>query len=110
MFVQKKKRVTAGEEVNVAPEAADLLFEAEDVAELMAEVTGQEVEVTAEDTSVTFAVGDDQFTVEAEGDEEVLESVRKNFRGKRSVKASTRRPAPRATSKARTIKKVPNRR
>ncbi len=108
MFIQRR-RITAGEEVNVAPEATDLLFEAEDVAELVAEVTGQEVEVTAEDTAVTFAVGEDEFTVEAEGDEEVLESVRKNFRGKRTVKASTRRPVKASASrKARTIKKVPS--
>lgn len=90
--------------VDVAPEAADLLFEAEDVAELIAEVTGEPVEVTADEDTVVFKVADDEFTVTAEGDEEVLESVRKSFRGKRPVKASeraarsTRRPvaAPRA--------------
>ena len=69
MFIQKRK-ITAADEVDVdtmdqgtevAPEAADLLFETEDVAELIAEVTGQPVEATAEDdgTAVTFAVGDD---------------------------------------------------
>ena len=73
MFVSKKrtKRVTAGDEldtevmepemdedvvddtpdadedVNVAPDATDLLFEAEDVAQLVAEVTGQPVDVDA---------------------------------------------------------------
>lgn len=75
-------------EVEVAPEATDLLFEAEDVAELIAEVTGQPVEVTAEDNSVVFAVGDDEFTVEAEGNEEVLESVRKPMKGKKAIAAS----------------------
>lgn len=75
-------------EVEVAPEATDLLFEAEDVAELIAEVTGQPVEVTAEENSVVFAVGDDEFTVEAEGDEEVLESVRKPLQGKKAISAS----------------------
>lgn len=76
------------EEVEVAPEASDLLFEAEDVAELVAEVTGQDVAVTAEDDVVTFEVGDDEFVVEAEGDEEILESTRKPLQNKKVVKAS----------------------
>ena len=76
------------EEVEVAPEAADLLFETEDVAELIAEVTGEEVSVTADEESVEFEVGDDVFIVEAEGDEEILESTRKPLRNKKSVKAS----------------------
>lgn len=76
--------------VNVDPEASDLLFEAEDVAELIAEVTGKDVAVTAEEDSVVFEVGDDQFTVDAEGDEEILEATRKPLRGKRPVKASRR--------------------
>lgn len=96
MFIQRR-RITANEDPNagaaaVAPEASDLLFEAEDVAELVAEVTGEAVEVTADDTTVTFAVGEDEYTVEAEGDEEVLETSRRTFRGKRPVSASTRRP------------------
>ena len=99
MFIQKRK-ITAADEVDVmdrgtavAPEAADLLFETEDVAELIAEVTGKPVEATAEDdgTAVTFAVGSDEYTVEAEGDEEILESVRKAFKGRRPVSASTNR-------------------
>lgn len=76
--------------VTVAPEASDLLFEAEDVAELVAEVTGQEVSVTAEDDVITFEVGDEAFTVESEGDEEILESTRKPLRGKSAVRASRR--------------------
>lgn len=118
MYIQKRK-ITAADEVDVdtmdtmdtgaevAPEAADLLFEAEDVAELVAEVTGQPVEVSAEDdgNAVTFTVGDDEFTVEAEGDEEILESVRRTFRGKRPVSASTKRqPA----KKSRVIRKLPS--
>ncbi len=81
--------------VDVAPEASDLLFEAEDVAELVAEVTGEEVAVTVDEDAVSFEVGDDVFTVEPEGDEEVLESTRIK-RNKKSVKASKvlrRRPA-----------------
>lgn len=75
-------------EVEVAPEATDLLFEAEDVAELVAEVTGQEVAVTVDDDSVQFEVGEDVFTVEPEGDEEILEATKKPLKGKKSVKAS----------------------
>lgn len=87
-----------GAAVDVAPEATDLLFEAEDVAELVAEVTGNEVAVTVDDDVVTFEVGDDVYTVEAEGDEEILEATRRPLRNKKSVKASKvmkRRPAKR---------------
>ena len=100
MFIQKRK-ITAGEEVEVTPEATDLLFETEDVAELVSEVTEQEVtaEVT-DDGAVEFTVGeDDVYTVTPEGDEEVLEAVKKPFKGKKSVKASVKA--------SRTVKKVP---
>lgn len=110
MFIQRNRRkVMADEEVMVAPEATDLLFEAEDVAELVAEVTGEPVEVEAEDTSVTFSIGEDQYTVEAEGDEEVLESVRRPLAGKKKVSAS-RKAAKTPVRSGRTIKKVPSRR
>lgn len=129
MYIQRKRRIVADDEIDVenidieempaddmpsegdvdiAPEATDLLFEVEDVAELVAEVTGEPVEVTADEDVVTFAVGDTEFTVEAEGDEEVLESVRKSFKGKKSVKASSRsrmpakRPVARGKIKAST--------
>lgn len=92
--------------VDVAPEASDLLFEAEDVAELIAEVTGDPVEVTAEDDAVVFAVGDEEFTVEAEGDEEVLESVRRPLRNKRPVSASRRPTGRRPISASRTPAKT----
>lgn len=114
MFIQKRK-VMADSEVDVAPEATDLLFEAEDVAELVAEVTGQVVEVTAEGDEVTFAVGEGEeateFTVTADGDEEVLESSRRNFRGKKNVAASRKVAA--STSKtpakqAKTVRKIPS--
>lgn len=91
---------TGAEDVVVEPEASDLLFEAEDVAELLAEVTGEPVEVTAEENTVVFAVGEDEFTVEAEGDEEILESVRKPLKGKKAVSAATKRPAGRTVRKA----------
>lgn len=77
-------------DVEVSPEATELLFETEDVAQLLAEVTQQPVEVdTADDgESVEFTVGDDVYTVESEGDEEVLESVRKPFKRKKAIKSS----------------------
>lgn len=83
-----EEEAEAEAEVEVAPEATDLLFEAEDVAELVAEVTGQEVAVTVDDDSVQFEVGEDVFTVEPEGDEEILEATKKPLKGKKSVKAS----------------------
>jgi len=137
MFIQRKKNITASEElmddvvdngaadvdldadvdgageVTIDPEATDLLFEAEDVAELIAEVTGESVEVTVEDNSVEFAIGEDVFTVEAEGDEEILEAASKKvLRGKRTVSASTQRRATSAVAGKRNdkvVRKVPTR-
>ena len=82
-------------DVEVDPDASELLFEAQDVAELIAEVTEKPVEVTADEDTVVFSVDGTEFTVEADGAEEVLES--RKVRG-RSVKASrkvrcARRPA-----------------
>lgn len=78
---------------DVDPAATDLLFETEDVAQLLAEVT--ESEVTAdvdEDTdAIVFTVNDQEYLVEPEGDEEILEATHKSLRGKKSVKASTAR-------------------
>ena len=108
MYIQKKfRRVAAAEDVDVedidvedvedvdvetqvSPEAADLLFEADDVAQLVAEVTGQPVEVDTDEggSVVTFSVGEDVYTVEPEGDEEILESRGRKMRGKRPVRAS----------------------
>lgn len=113
MRIDKKRKVTAADEA-MEPEVpevpdevdevdaaeTDLLFEASDVAELLAEVTGEAVDVTVQDDgeSVDFAVGDDVFTIQAEGDEEILETSRRSLRGKRPVAASrnvNRRPAAR---------------
>ena len=114
MFIQRAKKVVANDElmdqnlepeveeavegegeVVIDPEATDLLFEAEDVAELIAEITGETVEVSVEDDSVAFEIGEDVYTVEAEGDEEILEASSKAvLRGKRTVAASTKRQVP----------------
>jgi len=89
-------------EVDVDPEASELLFETEDVAELIAEVTGMPVEVTADEDTVVFAVGEDEFTVEPEEDVEFVESCVKT--PKKSVEAS-RKPV-KASVKAVPDKKV----
>lgn len=75
-------------EVEVAPEATELLFEVEDVAEIIAEATGEAVEVEAEDDVVTFTVGDQVITAEAEGSEEILEASKKVLKNKKAVAAS----------------------
>lgn len=102
MYIERKanRRIRANSEVEVAPEATELLFEAQDVADLVAAVTDEDVQVETEGEQVVFTVGEDEFTVEPEGDEEVLESVRTNkrpvkasraVRANRSVKRSVRR-------------------
>lgn len=94
MFITKSsKKVMADEQIiDVAPEATDLLFEATDVAEVIAEVTGEDVAVEADGETVEFTVGEDVYTVEAEGDEEVLEAarIRKSARPVRASKANRR--------------------
>lgn len=116
-----RRRVTAGEEIDapvetqgmeveedvvIDPSATELVFETEDVAQLIAEVTGDTVEVAADEDSVVFTVGDADYTVEPEGDEEILETSRKVLKGKKAVSASTkasrkpaRKPAARRTSR-----------
>ena len=88
---KKVKSIKAGEEVMIQEEATDLLFEAEDVAELIAEVSCQDVEVAADEDQVVFTVGEEEYTVEPEGDEEILESC--STKGKKAVKASKKVPA-----------------
>lgn len=99
----RKRPIRANEEVIIAPEATELLFETEDVAELVAEVTGETVEVSAEEESVTFAVGDEEYIVEAEGDEEFVEASTLIPRNRRPVGASTRRPIARKSKTVRTF-------
>lgn len=77
-----------GGDVNVDPEATELLFETDDVAQLVAEVTEQPVNVVVDEDSVVFTVGDVDYTVEPEGDEELLAAATRIRSGKRPVKAS----------------------
>lgn len=118
MRIDKKRKVTAADEATEpnmpeVPEVpdevdaaeTDLLFEASDVAELLAEVTGEAVDVTVQDDgeSVDFAIGDDVFTIQAEGDEEILETSRRSLRGKRPVAASRRPAARRPAARGRRV-------
>ena len=97
--------VDQGGEVEVAPEATELLFEAEDVAELVAEVTGQAVEVSVnDDDTVDFVVGEDTYTVSADGDEELLEASTRVL--KKSVKASAAVKRPVAAPARRAVRRV----
>ena len=111
MFISKNRtrKIMANEDVTVDPQATDLLFEAEDVAELVATITGDVVDVTADGDEVVFAVGEgdeaEEFTVTAEGDEEILESSRRVLRGKKTVAASRRINASRRS--ATPVRKAP---
>lgn len=127
MYISKnRKRIVANDEVeeavvNVEPEASDLLFEAEDVANLIAEVTESDVEVEVSDDgdTVSFTVDDNVYTVEAEGNEELVESstrVTKKAGSKKVTasrkaapqKAAPRKAAPRkpVTASTRTVRRV----
>lgn len=88
-------------EVTVEPEASELLFEAEDVAELIAEVTGDAVDVTVDEDQVVFAIGEDEYTVTPEGDEVIVEDS-KRVRG-HAIKAgrAMRRPMARRVAASR---------
>lgn len=92
-------------DVSVDTEATELLFEAEDVAELVSEVAGLPVDVTVDEDEVVFTVGDDEYTVTPEGDEEVVEQSRRMRKSVRSVRAgrqiSRRAPARRVAASRR---------
>lgn len=110
-----KRPVRAEEEIEVEDQvvdvdasAEDILFEAADVAELVAEVTGEEVQVEVDDEAdeVIFTVGEEEFTVSPEGEElEEVASARK-IANKRPVKASRKvaRPA-RKVAAGRTLRR-----
>lgn len=87
----KHRNRTIKAETEVSPEATDLLFETEDVAQLIAEVTGEDVEVEADGESVAFSVGDETYTCEAEAGDEVVESSRKVVR-RNKISASRKLP------------------
>ena len=91
-------------DVTVDEAASELLFEAEDVAELVSEVSGMPVDVTVDENEVSFTVGDDTYTVTPEGDEEIVEQSRRVRKSARSVRAGRqmiRRPARRVAASRR---------
>lgn len=97
-------------DVNVDPEATELLFETDDVAQLVAEVTEMPVDVVVDEDEVVFTVGDVDYTVEPEGDEELLAAATRVRRGKKPVKASKRftpsKKSVKAGTNARASRKV----
>jgi altronate dehydratase len=112
-----RKAIRANEEVEVAPEATALLFETEDVAELVAEATGQVVtaDVSEDGDTVIFEVGEGEeaevFEVSAEGDEEILEASTRVLAGSKKRVQAARRPAKNTPVKAsKQIRKVPSKR
>ena len=76
--------------VSVDDAASELLFEAEDVAELVSEVAGLPVDVTVDEDEVTFTVGEDEYTVTPDGNEEIVEESKRMRRSARSVRAGRR--------------------
>lgn len=99
----RSKRVMA--ETEIAKEATDLLFEVEDVAQLIAEVTGEDVNVAAEDDVVTFDVAGESYTCEAEEDTEVVESASRAKKFARKVAAS-KTIGKRSVSAGKTVRKL----
>ena len=96
---KKPARVVAEDELEVydeemieEPMPTELLFEGSEVADLLAQVTGEEVEMESDEDKVIFRIGEDEYTVEPEGDEEILEATRRPLKNKKPVKASTRKP------------------
>ena len=98
-------------EVEVEEEAAELLFDTNDVADLVAEVTGEDVTVAVDTESdeVVFTVAETDYTVTPDEDVEIVTSVaiprrrrpvsasamaaRRRAMARRSTMAA-RRPAP----------------
>lgn len=78
-------------ETEVAPEATELLFETEDVAQLLAEVTDEDVTVDVDDDTdeIVFTVADEEYTVAPDGEEELLEASTR-IMGKKRVSAASK--------------------
>lgn len=99
-----------GGSVNVDPEATELVFETEDVAELLAEVTNEDVDVVADENEITFTIGDTDYTVQAEGGEEVLEAST-SVRRRNAIQASRRAAnARRPVAASRQVNRTPSNR
>ncbi|MBP5433671.1 hypothetical protein [Ruminococcus sp.] len=110
-----KNRKPIKAETNIEQEATDLLFEVEDVAQLVAEITGEDVDVTADENEVTFEVAGESYTCEAEGDEEVVEMSVRAKKSMRKLTASRNRKVTASRNMARkpvgkTVKRFANKR
>ena len=117
MVIQRNRVIKAEDEVElenggeqVVDEAAEMLFQGEDVAELLAEVTGAPVDMEVDGESVIFTVEDEEFVIEPEEGLEVVESKTVVSSKKKPVEAATkkRRGTVSASTKAgKVIRKLP---
>lgn len=89
-----KNRISADEEIEKQDDV-ELLFEVEDVVDLVSEIVDVPVEVDVDGTTVTLTVGEDEYVVEPEGTEEFVEACknRQVRAARRPVKASATRPS-----------------
>lgn len=107
----KTNNIQAAEDTDdavVEPEDVGFMFDAEDVADLVSEVTGEEVEIAVEDDAVTFTVGEDEYTVEPDEGAEVMEMTRVPAK-KTAVAANTatKKTAVRAsTDRSRVVRRI----
>ena len=93
-------------EVTIDEDATELLFEAEDVAELISEVTELPVDVTVDEDEVVFSVGDDDYTVTPEDDIEEVAASKRTRASVRRVSASRRMPARRSAQRVSASRRV----
>ena len=97
--------------VVVEDSAEGLLFEVQDVAQVIAEITGEEVEVSTDDETdeIEFAVGDSVYTITPDGDEEEVVSSRqiskRPVRASRVRRGARRRPV-KASSARRAVRRI----
>lgn len=124
MLIRSKKKIVADDEimeqpvdqvaddVDVEPSAAEMLFEAEDVADILAEVTGQPitVEVADDASQCVIGVGEDEFTIDAEDAEQINEAEPVPEEEPVAESKKIRGKAVRASSKlgGKVIKRVPS--
>lgn len=92
-----RRRILADDDIEEmdVPEMDDtvetaLLFEAEDVAELLREVTGKDVDMDADEGVVNFIIDDETFTITPPANTEVVESSTRHRRS-RSIRANSAR-------------------
>ena len=107
----RNAKIVADEEVvvDVAPEVIETVFEADDVAELVAEITGEDVQVATDDETgaVEFTIGDTSYTIEPEEGDEVLEATVRTCSGKECKKDIEECDKPEAAVKSsRTVRRI----